>query len=49
MKSTELFVEQTLTGPDGGPFTIGGHNNKKTFNDETTTILVDDVLVVVEP
>jgi hypothetical protein len=27
--------------------TIGGYNNRKTFNDERTEILIDDVIVVV--
>lgn len=27
--------------------TVGGYNNKKTFNDEVTEILIDDVMVIV--
>jgi len=44
-----LELDLGLLGPGGHSLIIGGFNNKKTYDDEVTDLLIDDVLVVATP
>ena len=51
-QSTGWQVFQANLGslaPGNHALTIGGYNNKKTYNNESTEILIDDVLLSLEP
>jgi hypothetical protein len=43
----QTFATTPHLAPGTYALTLGGYNNKRTYNDETTAVLIDDVLVTI--